>query len=301
MVSKNNSKRALYVFEFPDNSAYIGLTHNYDRRYNQHMRDSVRIIKKTDEIGHEFIMYNDWMAPAKAAKEEVKLIQQYKDDGWKVLNRTRGGELGSNIIKWTEEEILKYAKSCKDYREFTLKLPSVWNSAKRQGLIDKVSKILDKARNGGYWDKEKALEEARRHKTKSSFHAKSGGAWSYAKKNGFLEECQDHMVEPDRTRKWTHDKIMTELVKYKSISEMRSHQQGLYSILHRMENGDQYLGYYEKLIKPNGYWSEERMREIASTYKYKKDLRKDYPVIRYAASKMGIWDDICSHMERPPS
>lgn len=297
MTQINQRKRALYAFEFPDKSVYVGLTCDYNIRYKAHLKNSTKIIEKTEKMGHEFIMFNEWFNPKLAAKKEVALINEYKRNAWAVLNRTRGGELGSNILKWDRKKILEYVRTCKDYPEFTKKEPSAWAAAKKTNMLREIGSILKKRK---LWNRSSVLREAKKHKTKSSFHKKSCGAWSYAKKNGFLNECYAHMkIKNDHTRKWSHEAIIKELKKYKSKSDLRKNQSGLYAKLIKTKKGRSYLSCYESLIKPNGYWTKEKMEKIALKYKHKRDLRLEYPTLRERATKMGIWNDICSHMTRP--
>ena len=54
----NHYYRMLYAFEFPDKSVYVGLTYNYNKRYQHHMKNNQKIINKTHKMGHTFIMYN---------------------------------------------------------------------------------------------------------------------------------------------------------------------------------------------------------------------------------------------------
>jgi len=42
----NSYLRALYVYEHPDNSVYVGLTWNYEQRYSSHMRKNKILIEK---------------------------------------------------------------------------------------------------------------------------------------------------------------------------------------------------------------------------------------------------------------
>lgn len=87
-------KRQLYAFEFPDKSVYVGLTYNYDSRYNEHMSKNKLIIKKTNEMGHTFVMFNTFYSYDVVGKKEALLIDKYRKKGWKILNKAKAGGLG---------------------------------------------------------------------------------------------------------------------------------------------------------------------------------------------------------------
>ena len=46
----------------------------------------------------------------------------------------------------------------------------------------------------GYWTKKRCKEEALKYETRSKWAEYSGGSYSFAKRNGLLEECCGHMI-----------------------------------------------------------------------------------------------------------
>lgn len=97
-----DAPRKVYVFEFADNHAYIGVACNIRRRYLRHQRDKespvFRHIKETD-AKWEFKELTDWLSKEESAAAEVRTIEEYKTGGWELLNSNRGGGLGSRSKK----------------------------------------------------------------------------------------------------------------------------------------------------------------------------------------------------------
>lgn len=54
----NRFFRAIYAFEHPDKTVYVGLTCDYDRRYAEHMRNSDILIEKEKIGGQIFVKLN---------------------------------------------------------------------------------------------------------------------------------------------------------------------------------------------------------------------------------------------------
>lgn len=92
------TKRCVYIYEFEDNHAYVGLTYDFDKRHNQHMRHTksavYKHIQKTGLIP-KHIMVSDSYVDVYLAKElEKEYYYKYKDAGWQMLNSNRTGGTG---------------------------------------------------------------------------------------------------------------------------------------------------------------------------------------------------------------
>jgi len=112
----NYKKRCIYVFEFDDNHAYVGLTFNIsDRKYRHTVSDKnspvYKHIKET-KSSYNLKQLTDYIEINNSIKKEKEWINQYDKDGWKMLNSVKGGSIGGNILIWTKkachEEALKY-------------------------------------------------------------------------------------------------------------------------------------------------------------------------------------------------
>ena len=295
----NRFKRALYAFEFPDKSVYVGLTYNYDQRYSSHMKRTKRIIDKTNKLGHEFIMFNEYYEKEIAAEKEAELIEKYRKKGWEILNRSKAGALGSNITKWTKEEILKEAKQYNSIAEFNKANGSAYNAALKLGLKKEIKKhMTNLTRPARYWTKDKVLKEAKKYNTRSEFHKNSSSAFLYAKKLGIREECYKHMETPSRIRKWTPEAVAKEARKYKSRSEFQRNSRGAYKAAKDLGIKNEVCRHMKFKVRPNGTWTEDKIKIEAKKYKKKSHFKKGNGSAYQAAKRLGVLDKVCSHMPK---
>lgn len=94
--------RCIYVCEFPDNHAYVGLTDNPDKRRREHgwknyIPDSaVAAYKFQTGQQFQFKILADFMPELEAQEAEGYWKQQYIDQGWQMLNRAPTGSLGGS-------------------------------------------------------------------------------------------------------------------------------------------------------------------------------------------------------------
>ena len=92
--------RGLYAIEHLDKSVYVGLTYNYKHRYNGHMTGkgatAILLQEKFKIFGHTFVTYGVFYPIEIAGQKESELIDQYRNNGWSVLNKAKAGSLGGN-------------------------------------------------------------------------------------------------------------------------------------------------------------------------------------------------------------
>lgn len=115
-IKGNLKKRFIYVYEFPDNSAYIGLTYNIEKRNNEHLTENNstvnKHINKTSLQPILKIITEKPIEVNEASLMEGKILNEYKEKGWNILNKIKTGGIGG-IIKWDYKtcklEALKYS------------------------------------------------------------------------------------------------------------------------------------------------------------------------------------------------
>ena len=134
-------KRCVYVYEFPDNHAYIGLTHDLIER------DARRKLKEGDQVTKYIKISNlkpiikqltDYIPVEEAASLEIYFIKYYREHNWKVLNIAKGGVIGGNRLIWTKEKCQEESLKFKTRSEFKKKNDSAYKSAKRNGWFDEI-------------------------------------------------------------------------------------------------------------------------------------------------------------------
>lgn len=101
----NIYKRLVYVFEFTDNSAYVGLTCDSNRRINEHLTSKTSVYKHIKETGlyPNYKELTDYIDSIEASELEKYYVNFYKKNGFNILNKSEAGGLGGGKIKWSYE------------------------------------------------------------------------------------------------------------------------------------------------------------------------------------------------------
>jgi len=156
--SNNNSKRCIYVYEFSDNHAYIGLTNNLKRRKRDHTKfGSVFNHIQKSKLIPTLIQLTLFLEVEVAKIQEENYVINYKNDDWIILNKTKTGSIGSNIVKWSKEKC--HEKSLKhNYRtDFQKNNSSAYQSAQKNKWLDDICSHMKKKKykHKKYWTNEK--------------------------------------------------------------------------------------------------------------------------------------------------
>ncbi len=140
--------RKIYVFEFSDHSAYIGLSYNPQARLQRHLSEkdsAVYLHIKSTNCEYEFKILTDFISKDKAAIQEEFYKQQYEDMGWNILNRVKCGSLGGiGGSKYTKEYIREEIKrrNFKTKTEFNQKAKGMYLYAWRNNWLDDICKDM---------------------------------------------------------------------------------------------------------------------------------------------------------------
>lgn len=131
--------RMIYGFLFSDNSIYIGLTYNLDKRIRNHFSDvNSQVYKYKNKIKEEPILLKltNYIDYKEAQILEKEFIKKYKKEGYNILNSATAGNLGGNIIKWTYENCKLEAFECLTRKEFQNKNESAYQVSLKNGWIN---------------------------------------------------------------------------------------------------------------------------------------------------------------------
>ena len=142
-------KRLVYVYEFEDRSAYIGLTYNIDVRQAQ--RDNSKCDQVTKYINKTGLTpirkeLSGFVDSELAGKLECEYIETYRKDGWNVLNVSRGGNMGGDVRKWTKEYVIEVVNELRYYHIIKGKYPhffSIIKKFKYDNVLDELLIIVD--------------------------------------------------------------------------------------------------------------------------------------------------------------
>jgi len=190
-VVGNLKMRGIYVFEFEDKSAYVGLTGNFKKRYNKHMNSIKSSVYKHIEetnLTPKFIQLTDYMDEELASKEETMWENKYISNGWNILNIRKTGGLGG-FPKWDYDSCRKEALKYKTRTEFRRGSSGAYCSSLRNGWLDDIrGHMIQIKKPSNHWTKENCRKEALKYKTRTKFQKGSSGAYYSCRRNGWLDE-----------------------------------------------------------------------------------------------------------------
>ncbi len=190
----NIYNRFIYIIEFENNSVYIGLTCDLERRKLEHMtKSSNKHVNKfiKDNIKYTFNSDNILYSSDDSIKAECSLIEEYNERGYNVLNISKGGELGGSNNKWTTESIKEEALKYNTRGSFQKGNRAAYQRAIKLGILDNVcSHMICKLI---YWSDEMLKEEALKYYTRNDFKNGSGGAYRASLRRDVLYNICSHM------------------------------------------------------------------------------------------------------------
>jgi hypothetical protein len=96
-------------------------------------------------------------------------------------------------------------------------------------------------------------------------------------------------------RKWTLDALRNSASKYSSLKEWRKSENSAYVTASRLGLLDELTQSMTKLIE-HGYWTPERIKKSALKSQHKGQWARAEQSAYYAASRLGIFDDVTAHM-----
>ena len=157
-ITGNKYFRCIYVFEFSNNYAYVGLTYNLSIRKNEHLNDNNCIIFKhiqNTDSSYKIKQLTDYVDVKIAKKLEGEYFEKYKNDGWIMLNKLNYlGILGGNEIIWSKEKCRKIAIKYKYKKDFREKNPSAYIISWRKKWLDDICSHMTKKPNVRTWSSE---------------------------------------------------------------------------------------------------------------------------------------------------
>ena len=186
-------KRCIYSYEFNDNSVYIGLTCDLERRNIQHYSDiksAVNIHINKSGITPKLIKLTDYLEVGKAQKMEYTFLKKYEDNGYNILNKMKTGGIGGSI-KWTKETCLKEALKYDNYSNFRKGCQGAYNKClKNKWLveIEHFEKYYSMKINDENITKKMCLEESLKYNNYSDFRKNSDVIYRKCLKKGWINE-----------------------------------------------------------------------------------------------------------------
>jgi hypothetical protein len=139
-------QRAVYAWEFPDNSVYVGLTFNLELRGSQHLdpEGKTQVSKHIKQTGliPIFVLVSDFVDQTEAQNLENCTVEDYRSKGWNILNKVKTGGLGSCRRRWTYDALKDEASKYDNVGDFKKYSYSAYVSAQKYGFFDELTKDM---------------------------------------------------------------------------------------------------------------------------------------------------------------
>lgn len=128
-------------------------------------------------------------------KQALSVIHKYK---WHKLTE----HMDKYVVKprrWTDEKLREEAKKFTRKVDFHKNSSGAYTIAHRKGILDEICQhMIPTVKKPGYWTKERCASEAKKYLTRTEFSIGSGGAYTKAKREKWLNEICGHMKRKNK-------------------------------------------------------------------------------------------------------
>ena len=317
----NKYNRCVYVYEFTDKSAYIGLTYNIEQRQrDRNFSKNDQVTKYRNKTGLEPIrkQLTDYINADDAAKLEIYYIDKYKEDGWNVLNIANGGGLGGGEPKWTYENCKNKIIQYEYLNDFIKYNENMYYSIRRKRWFDLLDLIpkkdsiqiklekdliknsLKSTKNVDIEYINNILNIASKFYSINIFKEQYINEYNYIISNNKYSELIT--IINNRRDTISLEEINKITINYKSFKEIFRNDRPLYNLIkYRKIESDvlQHTDYYKYDCKAK--WTKERCIEAAIDCSSRKDYCKKYPGAYWMANKEGWLDEILPRKNKKSS
>ena len=187
--------RFIYIIEFENNSVYIGLTCDLERRRTEHISISTnKYIRECmdNNINFTFNSDNILYSSLDAIEIETNLINEYSKNGYNVLNICKAGGLGGGKVKWTYDTLKIEALKYTTRNDFKNGNPSAYNISIKKGILDDICNHMIFQQVS--WTIEMIKEETLKYSTRKSLRIGNPNVYNISQKRGILDEVCSHMI-----------------------------------------------------------------------------------------------------------
>lgn len=281
----NIMNRKIYVYEFEDGYAYVGLTFNTALRNSSHLTKNTAVSRHIKQTGakHVFKELTTLLPVEEARKAEQYYIRKYKKEGWKMLNVKKGGEIGGGYVH-EKEECREAASQYLSRVEFEKRFSALAKYARAHGWMDEICSHMPRLKSGH--TKEECRKEALKYNKRVDFCKYGKKYYDYALKRGWLDDICDHMKP--KYVKTTKEEIMERISPYKSMAEIKANDLKAYNYI---RNEGLLWEVFHKM-------KDETALCEAAKYKSRYEFFQKSPRTYRYCKKRGIYEQAVAHMPR---
>lgn len=280
----------VYVYEFAKtHAAYVGRTVNLERRDGEHRRtktDSLNVYSvatgipiPTPRILHVGITVE------RGAELEQEEIERYQADGWVMINRCRGGSIGTLGIGISKNKVIEISKQYTTLLDFKKEHLEMVSLIYRMGWENEFPWLEKKEYTK--WTYELCEQEAKKYTLLKDFRKKSSSAYVTAKTHRWLKDFK----WLGRRINWNDfDAVAREARKYKTRDAFNTGNKSAY-------DGARRNGWLDSFFPPrtsvkSGHWDMyENVESEARKYSSRSDWEKGSHG-SYEGAKRNGWLDM---------
>lgn len=282
----NDRIDCVYAYEFPDMLAvYVGRT--LIKRKKD--RDREHLYVRNDTVVKFAIKHNkrvplpkyleDNLTIKEGVEKECFWINKYREQGWQVLNKAKGGSIGGigkGKTKFTYDICYEQARLCKTRTEFKNCGNNAYRVALRNGWIKDYTWFVDGKIVGAdkrrKYDYQTCYEEASKYNTITEFEKGSHGACIAARTNGWMKDYTWFTILWQE--KWNRETCYEEAKKYTSINDFSSNSGSAYVTACKNKWIGDYTWLQRKRIKRGTWKSYEKCYNEALKYTKMYDFER---------------------------
>lgn len=197
-----SKKRIIYVYEFPNNVAYIGLTNWPERRDNQHRSKNIKsksAVRNYSMLNNieipEMKILEDNLTIVESQRAEQKWMDLYIQKGWTLINKVKAGSIGAQpSLKYTKEFIIEESKKYKNMQEMFYKDRFCYYNMLRLNIKEICfpnSKFVENMAKPYDYTEEFLCEITTKYKTKTELRKNEARIYHWLYKHGRLYEFYD--------------------------------------------------------------------------------------------------------------
>ena len=182
-------------------------------------------------VCQEYKELTDWLDADTAAKVEDDYIKKYKADGWKMLNRMKGGSLGDPGSRKRKDKVIQTIVSQYEYVEdFKERETEIYEDLCKSRHFGKFcSGLKHRKKHPGYWTLERAVAVMPECETAAEFRKAYRQAYRVVKKAGLLDGYYPKPVNVNF--KWTLENCATAARYCETKTEFRKKHRRAYERL----------------------------------------------------------------------
>jgi predicted GIY-YIG superfamily endonuclease len=260
-------RRAVYAWEFPNNTVYIGLTDDTARREGEHLdpegRTAVSKFIKETGLNPTLKIINDYTDVKDAQNIEKCSIDIYRSNGWNILNKAKAGGLGACKRIWTKENVTQEAKKYNTRSDFKKGNHTAYVISVREGWMNDITNHM------GYkqiqWTEDMVKDISSKYDNLTDFLTKEPKAASTARRMGIYNDITKDMLKiNNQPINWTPELIFNELSKHNTLQELQRNSQTAVKYAKKIGIWDEVVNYYGGF--KNKDWTYDMLKDESSKY-----------------------------------